>query len=177
MKNFQTILITLLVVIVLALVGVACIRATPTPTPEPTDPPVPTITPTPFQPLPERHACLEGLSFAGPAVVMEVEDTDTIKIETPSGVERLDFVGVNGWNDDEREEAGEEFVKELLPVGAFIELALDPEVQEHNGKLAAYVYFGETFVNLTILEEGHARPRAGVVDQLVCADAFKSAGQ
>ena len=173
LQKIQPLLIALMLLVLISVAITACIKETPTPTP--TDPPpVPTVTPTPFQPLPERHACLEGLSFAGPAVVMEVEDTDTIKIETPSGVERLDFVGVNGWNDDEREDAGKAFVKELLPVGAFIELALDPEVQEHNGKLAAYVYFGETFVNLTILEEGHARPRAGVVDKLVCADAFKA---
>ena len=171
MPNIQKVLFVALVLLIGAVLVVACQFDDPTPKPT-VVPPVPTITPTPFQPLPEKPACLEGLSFGGPAVVTEIEDTDTIKIETPSGVERIDFVGVNGWNDDEREEAGEAFVKELLPVGAFIELALDPEVQEHNGKPAYYVYFGETFVNATILETGHARPREGVVDKLVCGEYF-----
>lgn len=171
MKTFEKVLVVALLIVIVLLVG--CIPD-PTPTPAPTVAPTEVVpTATPFEPVPDKPACLDGLSFGGPAFVVSISDTDTIYIETPSGIEKIDFVGVNAWNDDEREDAGEEFVKELLPIGAFIELALDPVVQEHNGKPAYYIYFGETFVNATIIETGNARPRSGVVDDLVCGEYFR----
>ena len=172
MPKTKNVLLILLAIATIAILVVSCIPD-PTATPEPTAAPTVVVpTATPFEPGPDKPTCLDGLSFGGPATVTKISDTDTIEIETPSGIERIDFVGVNAWSDDAREDAGEEFVKELLPIGAFIELALDPEVQEHNGKPAYYVYFGETFVNATIIETGNARPRSGIVDRLVCGEYF-----
>lgn len=171
------VLFILLAIVILSVTIVAC-RPEPTPTPTPPIPTTeePTITPTPFEPLPEHHVCLDGLSFAGPATVIDVQDVDTLRIETPSGKQTIDLVGVNGWSDAAREASGKAFMEELVE-GKEIEVAQDPVVQVHNGKQAFYVYVDGIFVNLEVLGEGHARPRAEVVDQLVCADAFIEASK
>jgi len=167
MKKFQPVLFVLLALVTLAMIIVAC-KPVPTPTQPPTDIPVPT------EPFVEKNACLDGLSFSGPAKVVVVNDADTLQIETPSGIEVIDLVGVNGWNDSPREEDGKQFVKDLVE-GKEIELALDPVVQSNGGKPAYYVYEGDVFVNLEVLANGHARPRAEVVDKLVCGEVFKEA--
>lgn len=162
-----------LVLVLLGALVVAC-KTDPTPTPEPTVPPTVVVpTATPFQPLPEKAACLEGLSFGGPAAVIAVEDADTVLIQTPSGQERIDYIGVNGW-DGKGEAEGKAFNK-LLVEGKLIELAQDPTVQYHNGKAAYYVYVDDIFVNFEMIATGNARPRENVVDDLVCGDLFKEA--
>lgn len=168
MTQIKKVLVIVFMLVLVALVVVAC-ETDPTPTAPPPTVVVPTASPTPFQP--ERPACLDGLSFGGPAVVIRVEDADTIMIKTPSGEERIDYVGVNGWN-DERRNTGKAFNRELVE-GKEIELALDPAVQDHNGRPAYYVFVGETFVNLEMIATGNARPRETVVDQLVCGELFR----
>jgi micrococcal nuclease len=94
--------------------------------------------------------------------VVEVTDGDTIEIQLPDGVEDVRYIGVdtpevdpnvgvecfgNQASDLNAELVGDERVR----------LVFDAERRDKYGRLLAYVYVGETFVNAELLRRGAAR--------------------
>ena len=93
--------------------------------------------------------------------VVRVADGDTIRVRLDSGPEeRVRYIGV-----DTPERSGAECFAEQatafnarLVAGREVRLVLDAEERDRYGRLLAYVYAGEVFVNAELVREGYAQP-------------------
>jgi endonuclease YncB( thermonuclease family) len=94
--------------------------------------------------------------------VVEVTDGDTIEVELPSGVEDVRYIGVDTPEVDPNVGVecfgsdASELNAELVD-GKRVRLVFDAERRDRYGRLLAYVYAGDTFVNAELLRRGAAR--------------------
>jgi micrococcal nuclease len=94
--------------------------------------------------------------------VVEVTDGDTIEVELPYGVEDVRYIGVDTPEVDPNvgvecfgSDASQ--VNAELVEGKRVRLVFDAERRDRYGRLLAYVYVGDTFVNAELLRRGAAR--------------------
>ena len=94
--------------------------------------------------------------------VVEVTDGDTIEVSLPDGVEDVRYIGVDTPEVDPN--IGVEcFGKQASELNAElveserVRLVFDAERRDKYGRLLAYVYVGETFVNAELVRRGYAR--------------------
>jgi micrococcal nuclease len=108
-----------------------------------------------------------GAPDAGVAVdLLQVIDGDTIRVRMPDGSEeRVRYIGIDApevaHSDSAGEYLGEEATahnKELLAAGA-LRLETDVEERDDYGRLLAYVWAGEVFINERMVRDGYARAR------------------
>jgi len=97
------------------------------------------------------------------APVVDVVDGDTIEVELAGRVEDVRYIGVDtpesvapGQPVECFGLAASEFNAELV-AGERVRLRFDVERRDDYGRLLAYVYVGERFVNAELLREGFAR--------------------
>ena len=100
------------------------------------------------QPPPARQA----------ADLVRVVDGDTIRIRLGSVEERVRYIGIDAPERDERcFVAAARANEELLDDGP-LRLEFDEGRRDRFGRLLAYVYAGDTFVNVQLLRRGLADP-------------------
>jgi micrococcal nuclease len=94
--------------------------------------------------------------------VVEVTDGDTIEVELDGGIEDVRYIGVDTPEVDPNigvecfgSDASE--LNARLVEGERVRLAFDAERRDRYGRLLAYVYVGDTFVNAELLRRGAAR--------------------
>jgi micrococcal nuclease len=94
--------------------------------------------------------------------VVEVTDGDTIEVELDGGVEDVRYIGVDTPEVDPNigvecfgSDASE--LNARLVEGERVRLVFDAERRDRYGRLLAYVYVGDTFVNAELLRRGAAR--------------------
>jgi micrococcal nuclease len=108
-------------------------------------------------------ACGGGGATASPPPltgrVVRVVDGDTIRVRLASGrVERVRYIGID------TPEAGACFDPQAhafnarLVAGRDVRLVRDADERDRYGRLLAYVYAGDTFVNAELLGRGYAEP-------------------
>jgi micrococcal nuclease len=115
---------------------------------------------------------------AGPLTgeVVRVSDGDTIRVRLDSGrEERVRYIGV-----DTPELASHECFAERaaafnarLVEGREVRLERDAEERDRYGRLLAYVYAGDTFVNAELVRRGYAQPLT-VPPNVAHADDFRA---
>jgi micrococcal nuclease len=110
----------------------------------------------------ERGAGAE-LGRSAEAEVERVVDGDTIEVTIGAGVEDVRYIGVDTPESVAPGEPVECFGKaasrenERLVGGETVRLVFDSERRDDYGRLLAYVYVGELFVNGALVEDGFAR--------------------
>jgi micrococcal nuclease len=94
--------------------------------------------------------------------VVEVTDGDTIEVSLDDGVEDVRYIGVDTPEVDPNigvecfgSEASE--LNRRLVAGERVRLVFDAERRDKYGRLLAYVYVGDTFVNAELVRRGYAR--------------------
>ncbi len=96
------------------------------------------------------------------ADVMRVIDGDTIEVEVGGKTEDVRYIGIDTPESAIPGEPVECFGKEAaaanerLVDGETVRLVFDAERRDHYGRLLAYVYAEETFVNGSLVERGFA---------------------
>lgn len=97
------------------------------------------------------------------APVVDVVDGDTIEVKLDGRVEDVRYIGVDTPESVAPGQPVEcfgvrasEFNAELV-TGERVRLVFDAELRDVYGRLLAYVYVGERFVNAELLSEGYAR--------------------
>lgn len=97
------------------------------------------------------------------ARVTRVIDGDTIVVRTrDEREETVRYIGINApeidWESDDRRGPGwaARTLNQRLVAGQVVRLELDAEPRDSHGRLLAYVYAGDVFVNARLVEEGWA---------------------
>ena len=97
------------------------------------------------------------------AIVLHVDDGDTIDVRVDGRVERVRYIGIDapevaheGAGGAQGGEAAARVNRSLLR-GGRITLELDQERRDRYGRLLAYVWTGGTMVNLEMVRLGYAR--------------------
>jgi micrococcal nuclease len=92
---------------------------------------------------------------------VRVSDGDTVRVKLDGGrEERVRYIGI----DTPEVTAGECFAAEAadfneeLVAGREVRLVLDTDERDRYGRLLAYVYAGDTFVNAELVRAGYAQP-------------------
>ncbi len=97
------------------------------------------------------------------AEVERVVDGDTIEVDLGGAEEDVRYIGIDTPESVAPGEPVECFGKaasaenERLVGGETVTLVFDAERRDHYGRLLAYVFVGETFVNAELVEAGYAR--------------------
>ena len=102
----------------------------------------------PAQPPPGRQ----------PATVVRVVDGDTIRARIAGVEERVRYIGIDTPERDEKCFVAALEANEDLLDGGPLRLEFDRERRDRYGRLLAYAYAGETFVNLELVRRGLAEP-------------------
>jgi micrococcal nuclease len=116
-----------------------------------------------------RRLAVIALLLAGcgssPAVrVDRVVDGDTIVVRIDGREERLRYIGVDTPESVKPGERAQCFGKTAaaanrrLVEGRELRLVYDAEPRDHYGRLLAYVYVGDLFVNAELIRQGYAKP-------------------
>jgi micrococcal nuclease len=99
-----------------------------------------------------------------PAVVLEVIDGDTLKVEVNGKKETVRLLLIDTPESVHPTKPVQPFgveashyVKKLLPKGTEVELELDVRERDKYGRLLAYVWVNGKMVNELLLEQGYAR--------------------
>src|SRR5262245_41603869 len=97
------------------------------------------------------------------AIVLHVDDGDTIDVRVDGRIERVRYIGVDapevaheGTGGAQGGEAAARVNRALLR-GRHVRLELDQEKRDRYGRLLAYVWTGSTMVNLEMVRLGYAR--------------------
>jgi micrococcal nuclease len=97
------------------------------------------------------------------AIVLHVDDGDTIDVRIDGRVERVRYIGIDapevaheGAGGAQGGEAAARVNRALLR-GGNVRLELDQERRDRYGRLLAYVWTGSTMVNLEMVRLGYAR--------------------
>jgi micrococcal nuclease len=114
---------------------------------------------------PEGEGDLPGLAPRGEltAPVERVVDGDTIEIATGGGEEDVRYIGVDTPETVKPGEPVQCFGPEAseanhdLVEGRTVRLVFDRELRDDYGRLLAYVYVGDRFVNEELVRDGFAR--------------------
>jgi endonuclease YncB( thermonuclease family) len=101
-----------------------------------------------------------------PATVTSVPDGDLIRVQYPNGVgERVRLIGIDAPETISPSKPfgcygpeAQQFTSNLLPVGTPVELELDAQQRDAQGRLLAYVWMGDTNANVEIVSQGYAVP-------------------
>ena len=119
----------------------------------------------------------------GDATVARVIDGDTIEARVNGRVEHVRLIGIDTPETHKPNTPVECFgieatnaMKKLLPDGSAIRLERDVEPRDKYGRLLAYVYKGNLFVNLEMAKDGYAAaytypPNVARSDEIVTAAA------
>lgn len=106
---------------------------------------------------------------------MRVADGDTVRVRIDGGrEERVRYIGI----DTPEITSDECFADEAaafnarLVAGREVRLELDADERDRYGRLLAYVYSGDVFVNAELLRKGYAQPLT-VPPNVRFADRFK----
>jgi micrococcal nuclease len=106
-----------------------------------------------------------GPADAVAAEVLRIVDGDTIEVELDGQAEAVRYIGIDTPESNPDvpyecfgREAGE--LNRKLVGGRKVRLVFDDERRDPYGRLLAYVYVGELFVNAEIVDRGHARTLA-----------------
>ena len=92
---------------------------------------------------------------------MRVADGDTVRVRIDGGrEERVRYIGIDTpeVTSDECFAAEATAYNERLVAGRRVRLELDAEERDRYGRLLAYVYAGDRFVNAELLRNGYAQP-------------------
>src|SRR4051794_15654592 len=116
------------------------------------------------------------------ATVTDVPDGDLIRVQYPNGVgERVRLIGIDAPETIHPSKPvgcyGPEaarFTRNLLNVGTSVQLELDSQQRDRFGRLLAYVWLGETNVNVEIANQGYATPLP-IAPDLKYADNIRDA--
>jgi micrococcal nuclease len=97
--------------------------------------------------------------------VVAISDGDTIRVRLASGrVERVRYIGVDTPETAKPDAPADCFAEraqdfnERLVAGREVRLVRDVEQRDRYGRLLAYVYAGDTFVNAELVRRGYAEP-------------------
>ncbi|MET0770027.1 MAG: thermonuclease family protein [Solirubrobacteraceae bacterium] len=93
--------------------------------------------------------------------VVRVADGDTVRVRIDGGrEERVRYIGIDTpeVTSDECFAAEAAEYNERLVAGRRVRLVLDAEERDRYGRLLAYVYAGDRFVNAELLRNGYAQP-------------------
>lgn len=99
---------------------------------------------------------------AGAVAVVDVVDGDTIEVRLDGEVEDVRYIGIDTPESVAPDQPVECFgpeasaANERLVGGRRVRLEFDAERRDRYGRLLAYVYLGERFVNAELLREGFA---------------------
>lgn len=107
------------------------------------------------------------------ARVALVVDGDTVEL---ADGRRVRYIGVNTPETDQPYAADAETFNSALVAGRAVWLETDAQVSDSYGRLLAYVWVGDTFVNLELVRQGYAYAYT-VPPNVRYADAFARAGQ
>ena len=97
------------------------------------------------------------------AMVVHVDDGDTIEIRIRGRQERVRYIGIDAPEIAHNGEGGERdgeaatAVNRGLVGGRHVALEFDVEQRDHYGRLLAYVWRGDTMINLEMARRGYAR--------------------
>jgi micrococcal nuclease len=113
-------------------------------------------------------ASIATAAWSGPpptleAIVLHVDDGDTIDVRVDGRVERIRYIGIDapevaheGTSGAQGGEAAARVNRALLG-GGHVRLELDQEGRDRYGRLLAYVWTGSTMINLEMVRLGYAR--------------------
>lgn len=184
-KKNSTVIIGIVLLLLLLLAFTLGRLSKPTPSTPPGPSPkvedkIETPTPSAEEKEPESTPKAEEPESKGPTkgqinhrgIVSHVIDGDTIELE---GGERVRYLGIN------TPEKGRPFSTEAteankkLVAGKEVELELDVQTKDQYGRTLAYVWVGETMVNLKLIRLGYANaytvpPNVKYKDQLLAAE-------
>jgi micrococcal nuclease len=124
------------------------------------------------------------------AAVLRVVDGDTIEVELDGSEEDVRYIGVDTPETVKPGEPVQCYGPEAsernhrLVEGRFVRLVFDSELRDDYGRLLAYVYVGDRFVNAALVRGGYARTlaippntsRAAELDELQQRAASSGAG-
>jgi micrococcal nuclease len=97
------------------------------------------------------------------AIVLHVDDGDTIDVRVDGRIERIRYIGIDApevAHDGVGAAPGGEAAAQLnrvLVAGRRVKLELDWETRDRYGRLLAYVWINDTMVNLEMVRCGYAR--------------------
>jgi micrococcal nuclease len=97
------------------------------------------------------------------AIVLHVDDGDTIDVRIDGHIERIRYIGIDApevAHDGVGAAPGGEAAAQLnriLVAGRRVRLELDRETRDRYGRLLAYVWIDDTMVNLEMIRRGYAR--------------------
>jgi micrococcal nuclease len=90
--------------------------------------------------------------------LVRVVDGDTIRVRYKGTEERLRYIGIDTPERDQRCFVAATRANEDLLDDGPLKLEFDVERRDRYGRLLAYVYAGDTFVNLELVRRGLADP-------------------
>jgi micrococcal nuclease len=104
-----------------------------------------------------------GGSGAVPVTLVEVVDGDTIRVQMPGGSEeKVRYIGIDspelphdGWMGERLADEAKAHNADLLASGP-VRLETDVELRDEFGRLLAYVWAGDVFVNEQMVLDGYA---------------------
>jgi micrococcal nuclease len=97
------------------------------------------------------------------AVVVHVEDGDTVDVRIGGRAERVRYIGIDAPEIPHHGVGGApggaaaRRLNEALAAGRQVRLELDQERRDRYGRLLAYVWVGRTMINLEMIRRGYAR--------------------
>ncbi len=101
-----------------------------------------------------------------PATVTRVVDGDTVEVALPGGIKDVRYIGIDTPESVAPDQPVECFgerasaLNRRLVEGKRVVLVFDQERRDQYGRLLAYVYVGDLFVNAKLVRDGFARTLA-----------------
>lgn len=133
------------------------------------------------------QSCPYAMSPAPAALTGTVEDVydgDTLTVTLESGaVERVRLIGIDapelrtnphGAADKVYGPQAQEYLERLV-AGATVNLVLDVQERDRYGRILAYIYHGDSFINLEMVRAGYAKiatypPNVAHADEFLAAE-------
>jgi len=118
----------------------------------PVDPNIPSIpTPENLPGLPPEASCVPLGTDRAVAIVTEIISGDTIMVRVGNEEFRIRYIGIDDGDSPQAKEANRAMVEDQQVV-----LVRDESDTDEQGRYLRYVIVGEAFVNLRLLQQGHA---------------------
>jgi endonuclease YncB( thermonuclease family) len=89
--------------------------------------------------------------------ILSVTDGDTIKVSVNGKTEKVRLIGIDAPEKGQKPwgTGATQFLQDMVE-GREVRLELDVKHRDHRGRLLAYVYLGDRFVNAELVRAGHA---------------------